>query len=143
MHILRVDTDDPSRWLPRAEAVHRQLRPKIPADYAGFMRELFQGGGEMIVAVEGEQVLGLAVYRVVLTTFAGRRFYVDDLVTDEAWRSHGVGHALICWLEREARERGATAVELESGTQRTRAHRFYLREGFDLIAFSFRKPLDP
>ncbi len=126
-------------WLARAETVHRQLRPKLPADYAGKMKKVFSEGGEMCVAVEGGEVTGVAVFRKFENTHVGGRFYVDDLVTGEARRSTGVGRALIAWLEDEARKRGCPGLDLESGTHRTHAHKFYFREGFLITAFSFRK----
>ncbi|MGP0060377.1 MAG: N-acetyltransferase family protein, partial [Beijerinckiaceae bacterium] len=116
-------------WLARAETVHRQLRPQLPADYAAKMRKVFAGGGEMCVCTDAAAVLGVAVYRAFENTFSGYRFYVDDLVTDETRRSQGVGHMLLEYLEQEANRRGATSLELESGTQRDQAHKFYFREG--------------
>lgn len=126
-------------WLSRAESVHRQLRPQLPADYAVKMRTVFEQGGEMCVATLDQRVAGLAVFREFENTHVGRRFYVDDLVTDEAERSSGAGRALIAYLQQVARDRGCPGLDLESGTHRTRAHRFYFREGFFLTAFSFRK----
>ena len=128
-------------WLKRAEGVHRQLRPQLPSDYQAAMQAIFADGGEMAVAIHDDAVVGLAVYRAFRNTFSGLRFYVDDLVSDEVRRSRGVGHALIEWLEHEARQRGAASLELESGTQRTQAHKFYFREGFVINSFSFRKPI--
>ena len=127
------------QWLGAAELVHRQLRPQLTADYANKMRRVFLDGAEMCVVVLGERVLGVAVYREFENTHIGRRFYIDDLVTDEAERSTGAGQALIAHLEALARARGRPGFDLESGTHRTRAHRFYFREGFFITAFSFRK----
>jgi GNAT superfamily N-acetyltransferase len=129
-------------WLARAETVHRQLRPKLPADYAAKMRKIFSEGGEMCVATVGDEVAGVAVYRQFENTHVGRRFYVDDLVTDERRRSSGVGKALIAWLEGEARKRGCPGLDLESGTHRMHAHKFYFREGFVITSFSFRKEFE-
>ncbi len=126
-------------WLAGAEAVHRQLRPQLPADYPAKMQRIFRDGGEMCVAVRNKKVVGVAVYREFENTHAGRRFYVDDLVTDESGRSSGVGRALMAYLQQAARERGCKGLDLESGTHRTRAHRFYFREGFFITSFSFRK----
>lgn len=126
-------------WLARAEGVHRQLRPRLPADYVAKMRLVFSQGGEMCVAAIGEEVAGVAVFRVFENTHVGSRFYVDDLVTDDRRRSTGVGKAMIAWLEAEARRRGCPGLDLESGTHRTAAHRFYFREGFVIPSFSFRK----
>jgi len=128
-------------WLARAERVHRQLRPKLPADYAGKMRRVFAGGGRMCVAAEGERVLGVAVYRISENTFSGVNLYVDDLVTDETERSKGVGRALLDYLQRRAREAGCETFCLDSGVQRARAHQFYFREGLHITSFNFKKPL--
>ena len=127
------------QWLSRAEQVHRQLRPQLPTDYLEKMRQVFHGGGEMCVAVLGQRVIGVAVFREFENTHVGRRFYIDDLVTDESERSTGAGRTLIAYLEKAARDRGCPGVDLESGTHRNRAHRFYFREGFFITAFSFRK----
>ena len=145
MDIIRI-TDDELRlvapeWLARAEHVHRQLRPELPSGYTDGMRRIFDGGGEMCVAVIDEDVVGVAVFRSYQNTHQGLRFYVDDLVTDEARRSIGVGHALLSFLEGLASSRGGTAVDLDSGTHRTRAHRFYFREGYVIPSFVFRKDL--
>jgi GNAT superfamily N-acetyltransferase len=145
MDIIRI-TDDSHAvvepdWLARAEAVHRQLRPQLPADYVAKMQRIFDGGGEMCVAVIESAVVGVAVFRSFENTHVGRKFYVDDLVTDERHRSSGVGRALIVFLEHLSRSRGAESIELDSGTHRTDAHRFYFREGFVITSFCFRKGL--
>lgn len=139
-------TDDAGRvleagWLARAEAVHRQLRPQLPADYADKMRRVFADGGRMIVATDAASVVGVAVYRIYQDTFNGIKCYVDDLVTDELHRSHGVGHALIDWLAEAARRAGCSGLSLDSGSQRTQAHKFYFREEFVITSFHFNKPL--
>jgi hypothetical protein len=128
-------------WLARAEPVHRQLRPHLDADYIAQMHRVFAGGGEMAVAVVDERVVAVTVFRSFENTHVGRRFYVDDLVTDEAARSTGAGRTMLRWLEAEAIARGGQDIDLESGTHRTRAHRFYFREGFFVTSFSFRKTL--
>jgi GNAT superfamily N-acetyltransferase len=128
-------------WLERAQAVHRQLRPALPADYRHKMQRVFAGGGRMMLATEGDAVCGLAVWRMHENTAIGLHLYVDDLVTDEARRSSGVGHALMQWLEQRAQELACVALVLDSGTQRTRAHRFYFREGMAVVCFNFKKDL--
>jgi GNAT superfamily N-acetyltransferase len=128
-------------WLARAEPVHRQLRTSLPADYAARLRAVFANGARMSVATEQAAVRGVALWRVIENTHEGRRLYVDDLVTDEAHRSRGVGRALLQHLERHARNLQCDVLALDSGTQRTEAHRFYFREGMVIPSFCFRKNL--
>jgi GNAT superfamily N-acetyltransferase len=128
-------------WLSRAERVHRQLRPALPADYAVKMQRVFAGGGRMCVAAAGGEVAGVAVYRIHENTSGGLIMYVDDLVTDESRRSSGIGHALMAHLQGIARRAGCASLTLDSGTQRQQAHKFYFREGMVIPAFHFRKSM--
>lgn len=130
-----------SDWLSKSERVHRQLRPGLPADYRAKMEQVFAGGARMAVAAVDGAVAGIAVYRHYEDTANGVKFYVDDLVADEAWRSRGVGRALIAYLGRVSRDSGCNNLVLDSGTQRQQAHKFYFREGFVVTSFNFKKPL--
>jgi GNAT superfamily N-acetyltransferase len=122
--------------------VHRQLRPGLPPDYARRMREVLSGGAEMAVALAGGEVAGITVFRILEKTFTGRELYCDDLVTDEAKRSTGVGRALMAYMERVGRERGCDYLALDSGTHRQQAHKFYFREQMPITAFHFSKKIE-
>jgi len=68
--------------------------------------------------------------------------WIPDLVVSEAARSRGVGAALLARAEELARDRGCFTIQLESANWRTRAHAFYLREGWTDAAKVFVKVLD-
>lgn len=143
MQIIQIANDggeisEPD-WLAAAEQVHRQLRPQVPQPYSESMARIFAGGGRMFVAVDAGKVVGVAVFRMHENTSAGLHLYVDDLVVDQDARSRGIGRAMLDWLESEARVRGCGVVDLDSGTQRERAHRFYFRAGYTIRTFGFRK----
>ncbi len=91
-------------------------------------------------ATDGRCV-GVAGWRVVHTTHVVRKLYVDDLVTDTTARSTGVGTAMLRHLEGRAREAGCAVLDLDSGHQRTDAHRFYLREGMVDVSRHFATQL--
>jgi GNAT superfamily N-acetyltransferase len=146
IRIIEINGEDgrviAADWLARAESVHRQLRPQLPADYAAKMRRVFAAGARMCVAAEGDRVVGVAVHRVFENTVDGVQMYVDDLVSDETTRSRGIGKALLDHLQRSARAAGCAKFNLDSGTQRQQAHKFYFREGMVVTSFHFAKPLD-
>jgi GNAT superfamily N-acetyltransferase len=127
-------------WLHLSETVHRQLRD-FRDPYPTAMARVFAGGGRMRIAADGRDVVGVGVYRVYENTHAGLIMYVDDLVTDARRRSTGVGAALLRSLEQTARDLGCRLFSLDSGTQRRRAHAFYLRERMEITSFHFAKEL--
>jgi GNAT superfamily N-acetyltransferase len=83
-----------------------------------------------LVAEEDGALIGLCSVCLDLNSVRfGQRCWVEDLATDPAQRSRGVGHDLLAAAREWARERGATHLELDSGAARKDAHRFYEREG--------------
>lgn len=71
----------------------------------------------------------------------GKYMHVYDLVTSETARSAGYSKALIDYLKDLAREAGCLQLHLDSGVQRFRAHKFYLREGFVIASHHFQQAL--
>ena len=130
-----------AQLLAAAERVHLQLRPHLAGNYVPRMREVIAAGAEMAVAVEEGEVVGVTVYRMVERTFSGREMYCDDLVTDEARRSTGVGRALMDHMRSLCAKRGVDAFTLDSGVQRDQAHKFYFREGMTITSFHFTQVL--
>ncbi|MGW7437147.1 GNAT family N-acetyltransferase [Streptomyces sp. NPDC054849] len=120
-----------------------ELRPHLTEEL--FLRVVAEGHGQGLrftAAYDADGAcVGAAGWRTVANTSMVRMLYVDDLVTASAARSTGVGHALLAHLEQHARAAGCTALTLESGTQRTEAHRFYFRERMSVATFGFEKPL--
>ena len=91
-----------------------------------------EGGQWTLVAERDGHVLGTAtvMIRHMLSRDApfGR---VTTVVVSEAARSQGIGGALIARAEEICRAVGCGALEVTSAAQRTRAHDFYLRLGFE------------
>ena len=98
--------------------------------------QMRQGYRVAWVEADGE-VLCVAGFVVGLKLAWGRHVYVDDLVTAERHRSTGAGAAMIAWLKNYAREQGCRELHLDSGVQRFAAHRFYLRERFNIESHHF------
>lgn len=120
-----------------------ELRPHLtPETFAAIYGEGFGQGLRYTAAYRGDRCVGVAGWRLVATTFTGRKLYVDDLVTSSDERSTGVGKALLDDLARRAREAGCSVIDLDSGVHRFDAHRFYHREGLTISAHHFTRRLD-
>lgn len=139
-----VDLDPGDQRLERdVLPVLRELRPHLTeSSFASIYREGYGQGLRFTTVYREGRCIAVAGWRFVASTVAGRKLYVDDLVTTESERSRGAGKLLIDDLRRRARERGCSVVDLDSGVQRQDAHRFYFREGMHISSFHFVRRLD-
>ncbi len=97
-----------------------ELRPGVTdASFAAIYHEGYAQGLRYLAAYEDDRCVGVAGWRIVATTVATRKLYVDDLVTRAAGRSRGVGRALVRALRERARDAGCTILDLDSGVQLT------------------------
>ncbi|MGA4859309.1 GNAT family N-acetyltransferase [Streptomyces koyangensis] len=142
MKIIDLPPDDP-RLTTDALPVLAELRPHLTAR---LLEEVYAAGHPQGLRFSAlydteSRCVAVAGWRVIANTSAVRKLYVDDLVTAEGARSTGAGRELVAYLEDRARELDCRVLDLDSGTQRTDAHRFYLRERFSIRAFHFTKLL--
>ncbi|MBW5483844.1 GNAT family N-acetyltransferase [Streptomyces bambusae] len=143
MKIIDLEPGD-QRLVEDMLPVLRELRPHLTADLLGEVYAEGHAQGLRFTAVYDADgtCVGAAGWRLMANTVDGRKLYVDDLVTAAHARSGGVGRALLGYLEERARAAGCSLLDLDSGTQRAEAHRFYFRERMGVIAFHFGKALD-
>lgn len=134
---VRIAQSDPE--LEKIADVLLQLRSSF--DKAGLVAQIQEQQrlhGYQVAYVESSgEVLCVAGFVVGLKLSWGRHLYVDDLVTAETQRSRGAGATMITWLKSHARRLGCKQLHLDSGVQRFGAHRFYLREGFEISSHHF------
>ena len=135
MNVKRIRTD---RQIQACFPVIRQLRPHlIETEFVMRVRRQEEAGFRLVAVFAGRKPCAVAGYRIAECLSRGRNLYVDDLVTDEKYRSQGLGKVLLDWLIREARGHKCEQLALDSGVQRFAAHRFYLRHGMNITAHHF------
>lgn len=80
-----------------------------------FLRENLFGSrkyAEAVIAYAGDAPAGFAVFFHNFSTYAGRPgIYLEDLFVDPEYRGHGLGKALLAYLENVARERGCASLQ--------------------------------
>jgi GNAT superfamily N-acetyltransferase len=122
--------------------VLQDLRPDLTPDaFAAVYAEGHPQGLRFTAVYDDDRCVAVAGWRLVATTVALRKLYVDDLVTAPHQRRRGVGAALLSELERRARASGCQVLDLDSATAREDAHRFYFREQMVIGGFHFLRRL--
>ncbi|MGE0680934.1 MAG: GNAT family N-acetyltransferase [Candidatus Binatia bacterium] len=115
-----------------------QLRPHLQeAEFLERIRRQEQAGYRVVLLEDDGAVRAVSGFRLGESLAWGKYLYIDDLVTDEAGRSHGYGQHLFDWLLDFARAQRCEQVHLDSGVQRFGAHRFYLRNRMDISSHHF------
>jgi GNAT superfamily N-acetyltransferase len=124
--------------LRRITPVLLELRPAFTEDtLMARIKEQQHDGYRVAYLATAGRVACVAGFRIEMKLAWGRHLYVDDLVTADVFRSTGAGARMIAWLKGHALEHGCGQLHLDSGVQRFPAHRFYLREGFDISSHHF------
>lgn len=104
-------------------------RAPTPTDEA--LADLVRAPGIAVFAARtgDARLVGVATL-VLVDLLTGRKARVEDVVVDQAFRSRGVGRALILAAVAEARRAGARYVDLTSATGREAARSLYESVGF-------------
>jgi GNAT superfamily N-acetyltransferase len=124
--------------LERISGVLLQLRNAFNRETLIAQIKQQRQAGYQVAYVESDgEVLCVAGFVVGTKLAWGKHIYVDDLVTAERHRSKGAGARMISWLKAHARQLGCSQLHLDSGVQRFAAHRFYLRERFNIGSHHF------
>jgi len=89
-----------------------------------------------LVADEDGRALGWIHVALVTSLESGLKANLGGLVVDEGHRSSGLGAELLAAAEAWAREHGAQVMLVRSRVARERAHRFYERQGYDVVKTS-------
>ena len=133
-----IEIAESDAQIARCFPVMRELRPHVvESAFVARIREQQKGGYVLACALELDEVVSVAGFRLIENLVDGRMLYVDDLVTLEGRRSKGHGKVMFEWLARRAREQGCGYLELDSGVQRFHAHRFYLTNRMIISAHHF------
>ena len=114
------------------------LRPHlVKEDYLNLTKEMIQQGYRMIYIEEEGKAIAFAGFREMQMFYSGNIIYIDDLSTLEAHRGKGCGGLLLDHIHQLAKQKGKSAVHLDSGHHRYTAHRLYMNKGYNIVAHHF------
>ncbi|MES5894509.1 MULTISPECIES: GNAT family N-acetyltransferase [Bacillus cereus group] len=123
--------------------VLQQLRTKLSREDASSLFQKMKDENYKLLSLQNEddEVVSLAGVAICTNFYNEKHVFVYDLVTAEAHRSKGYGKVLLSYVEKWGEEKGCSSIVLTSAFPRIDAHRFYEREGYDKVSYSFYKEL--
>ncbi|WP_086314135.1 hypothetical protein A5821_001722 [Enterococcus sp. 7F3_DIV0205] len=99
---------------------------------------------KVFVKIIDGKVVGYIQLSEYVCTYGPKLMNVMALVVDERIHGQGIGKSLLNHAEQWAKEARAKGVRLNSGVERTEAHRFYEHQGYIRVKnqVNFRKLFD-
>ncbi len=114
----------------------QQIRPFLSLDQYLVMNLYMQDEGYKLIYIEQhEKVIAFCGYRFQTMIHYGRSIYIDDVFTLPKARDHAT--SLINYVVREAKSADIQSIHLDSGHQRSEAHRLYMNHGFKIESHHF------
>ena len=114
------------------------LRPHLEkADFVALIQEMQTTGYHLAFIEKDSKAAGAIGYRYLHFLYCDKHIYIDDLTTLPEYRGHGIAGALLDFVAEEAHQKGIKTVTLDSGHQRSDAHRLYLNKGYKIAAHHF------
>ena len=138
MQIRKLDLKE----LDVAWSVVKQLREQLDYnDFEDLIYEMRESEYTMLGIFEKEKLITYAGVVIQTNLYHKRHLFVDELVTDEQYRSKGYGKLILAYLKDYAKMGMCERIVLSSGLARHEAHRFYEKEGFNKKSYVFVKEL--
>ncbi|MDX5499006.1 MAG: GNAT family N-acetyltransferase [Rhodobacterales bacterium] len=110
---------------------------------AAFDAMMAEGNNHLIVGDQDGVIV--ATYQLTFITGlslrAARRAQVESVRVASNLRSTGIGAALMADAETRARAAGCSLIQLTTNRDRSRAHAFYARQGYEPSHLGFKKSL--
>lgn len=98
---------------------------------------------DVLLAVEGEEILGMCSLSIIMGAGVGKNSYLEDFVVSEVARGKGVGGMLWNAMLEWGKEKGAKRMEFTCGHGREVAQEFYKSHGAEVYETNFfRRELD-
>ena len=141
VEIRRLAPDD----LTAAIRLLAYLNPSVPEEIVRRRFETILAGHphyRAYGAFDGSSMVGLVGAWIATKVWCGLYLEVDNIVTDPACRSSGVGTLLLNAMESHAKKLGCNLLVLDSYVSNSPSHRLYHRLGYEIRGFHFVKELE-
>lgn len=136
---MKIQEASTTEDLSKCFEVMKELRPHH--DLKSFLEAIEQMKKEhyhLLYLEDHGKVVCTAGFRFTTTLYDGSIIDFDDFVTSTEARNKGYAGHVFDHLVAIAKERGLTAIHLNSNHIRFDAHRFYLNKKMRIIAHHFR-----
>lgn len=122
--------------------VMKILRPHLnKSEFVSTVIEMISEGYHLAYIEEEDQAVSVIGYRFQQFLFNGKHCYIDDLATIPGKTAKGYASKLLDYIIEVCKRKGLKTITLDSGFDRTDAHRLYLQKHFEISSLHFLKKI--
>ncbi|MDM5271783.1 GNAT family N-acetyltransferase [Sulfurovum sp. zt1-1] len=101
--------------------------------------EMISQGYQCIGIFDDDELIGISGIWIVTKYYIGRLIEPDNVIISPEYQNKNIGHMLMEWIDDYAKTNGCVASEVNCFVHNERAHRFWEKEGYRVIAKHFQK----
>lgn len=105
--------------------------------FVAFVRRKEKMGYKLFALLEDDIIVSVIGIRIYEYFGCGKFLIIDDLITDNNKRSKGYGKVVFEWVKKYAKAKKCNEIHLESGVNRSRAHKFYFDQNMKIMNYNF------
>lgn len=105
------------------------------------LEEMLPRGYRCIGAYQGKKLVGVTGFWVGYRFWCYKFIDLDNVVVDPKARSKGVGKKMTDWVAAEGKRLKCKITGLDTYVTSYGSHRFYLREGYNILGYHLVKKL--
>lgn len=121
----------------------QKLNNSIPAPTLhARLNEMVGQGYKCVGLYADDQLIGICGLWILTKYYVGKHIEPDNMIILDDWRSQGLGKRLMAWVYDYAKSQGCVASELNCYLANTRAQAFWENEGYQKIAYHYKRPIE-
>jgi len=100
---------------------------------------MIQENYQCIGIYDDKKLIGICGIWILTKYYVGRHIEPDNIIILPEYQNQKIGSQLMQWIDIFAKENGCEASELNCYIGNTQAHKFWEKEGYEVIALHFQK----
>ena len=117
-----------------------ELNPKISVDTLNQrLKEMLTVGYQCMGAFDGNKLIGISGIWTLTKYYIGKHIEPDNVFILPEYQGKGIGKLMMDRIYEYAQSIGCVASELNCYPENERAQKFWKNEGYELVAYHYRK----
>lgn len=125
--------------IPLLQILNEDLDKHIIAER---LDEMCHRGYECLGVYDSDLLIGICGIWTLTKIYAGRHIEPDNVCIHPHYRGRGIGEHMMQWVEEYGRSKGCLNAELNAYVVNTKAHKFWMKSGYQILGFHFLKKLN-